>query len=106
MGGGRRGVRHVVPQVPWEVPGDGSKRSGRTPGGGTLRGTLFLIQHDVRGEGIRADGPLALRLPAAGTGETHPGKERAQLCVRSVVCPVGGAPETLTQLRSNSEAEL
>lgn len=92
----------MVPQVPWEVPGDGSKRSGRTPGGGTLRGTLFLIQRDVRGEGIRADGPLALRLPAAGTGETHPGKERAQLCVRREVL----LRHSLTQLRSNSEAEL
>lgn len=79
----------MVPQVPWEVPGDGSKRSGRTPGGGTLRGTLFLIQRDVRGEGVRADPwlcgcpPLALARPALGRNALS--CVSAQLCVRREV---------------------
>lgn len=51
-----------------------------------MRGTLFLIQRDVRGEGVRADPwlcgcpPLALARPALGRNALS--CVSAQLCVR------------------------
>lgn len=51
-----------------------------------MRGTLFLIQRDVRGEGVRADPwlcgcpPLALARPTLG--RNAPSCVSAQLCVR------------------------